>query len=286
MYPRPTVDKPTVRGRTRRGAAEGLGSEHTMLFGVPVVRPSRPSPSVPDEGTAMATARPTGNLLLDALDEGDRTRLMQGSSHLSIEIGKRYAMPDDVIDNVYFPTGGTLSLLATPELEQRVEAGTIGREGAADIFAAQGSRLAVHELIGQVPGEMIAIDADVVGREAGTPGRFQDLVHGYIQAFFSQAAYSAACNALHQSDQRAARWLLMTHDRVDSDDFELRHEFLAVMLGVQRPTVTLAAGALKHAGLIDYHRGLVTILDREGLEDAACPCYEQVRLAYSRLVQL
>jgi CRP-like cAMP-binding protein len=235
----------------------------------------------------MATAvNPTGNLLLDAIGEPDRARLLEGSTRLPIEVGKRYAMPDEVIDNVYFPTGGTLSLLATPQLEQRVEAGTIGREGAADILAAQGSRLAVHELIGQVPGEMISIDADVVGHEAGTPGRFQDLVHGYVQAFFSQAAYSAACNALHQSDQRAARWLLATHDRVDSDEFELRHEFLAVMLGVQRPTVTLAAGALKHAGLIDYHRGRVTILDREGLEDAACPCYEQVRLAYSRLVQL
>jgi hypothetical protein len=191
-----------------------------------------------------------------------------------------------VIDAVYFPTDGTLSLLATPQLEQRVEAATIGREGAADIPAAQGSRFAIHELIGQVPGEMIAVDVDVLRREASTRGRFQDLVHGYIQAFFSQAAYSAACNALHQADQRAARWLLMTHDRVDADQFELRHEFLAVMLGVQRPTVTLAAGALKHAGLIEYHRGRVTILDRAGLEDAACPCYEQVRLAYSRLVKL
>jgi len=144
-------------------------------------------------------------------------------------------MPDEVIDAVYFPTDGTLSLLATPQLEQRVEAATIGREGAADIPAAQGSRLAIHELIGQVPGEMIAVDVDVLRREASTPGRFQDLVHGYIQAFFSQAAYSAACNALHQADQRAARWLLMTHDRVDADQFELRHESLAVMLGCNAP---------------------------------------------------
>jgi Crp-like helix-turn-helix domain len=231
----------------------------------------------------MATAaRATGNLLLDALGEADRARLLQGSSHLPVEVGKRYALPDEAIEAVYFPTDGTLSLLATPRLEQRVEAATIGREGAADIPAAQGSRLAIHELIGQVPGEMIAVDVDVLRREASTPGRFQDLVHGYIQAFFSQAA----CNALHQADQRAARWLLMTHDRVDSEEFELRQEFLAVMLGVQRPTVTLAAGALKHAGLIEYHRGRVTILDREGLEEAACPCYEQVRLAYSRLVRL
>jgi CRP-like cAMP-binding protein len=205
---------------------------------------------------------------------------------LPIEIGKHYAMPEDAISVVYFPTDGTLSLLATPDLEQAVEAATIGREGAADIFAALGSRTAIHELIGQVPGEMIAIDAEVVVREASSPGRFQDLAHGYIQAFFAQAAFSAACNALHHADQRAARWLLMTHDRVKGDDFELRQEFLAVMLGVQRPTVSLAAGALKHAGLIDYNRGHVSILNREGLEEAACSCYEQVRLAYSRLVRL
>jgi CRP-like cAMP-binding protein len=228
----------------------------------------------------------TGNLLLDALGEDDHTRLLSGAEKRSIDIGMQLVYPGAPIERVFFPTSGTLSLLATPDDGQRVEAATIGREGAGDVFAALGSRTAIHELIGQVPGEMIVLDAETVVEAASSPGAFQKLVFGYIQAFFAQTSYSVACNAVHHVDQRAARWLLMTHDRVDGDTFSLKQEFLALMLGVQRPTVTLAAGALRNAGLIQYARGNVTVLDRDGLEQATCPCYEYIRLAYSRLVML
>jgi CRP-like cAMP-binding protein len=228
----------------------------------------------------------TGNLLLDSLsgDQGDR--IMAQAEKRGIDVGMQLVAPGGEIESVFFPTQGTLSLLAVPDEDRRVEAATIGREGAADVFAALGSQRAVHELIGQVPGEMIVIDSQTVIREASSPGRFQDLIYGYIQAFFAQTAYAAACNAVHHINNRAARWLLMTHDRVDEDSFLLKQEFLAFMLGVHRPTVSIAAGALKNAGLIDYHRGVVTVKDRFGLEEAACPCYENIRTAYSRLVHL
>jgi CRP-like cAMP-binding protein len=237
----------------------------------------------------MQTGAPkdrTGNLLLDALAGDQSERLMAHAEKRGIDIGVALIEPEGTIESVFFPTQGTLSVLAVPEADRRVEAATVGREGAADVFAALGSRIAVHELIGQVPGEMIVIDADTVVREASSPGRFQDLIHGYIQAFFAQTAYAAACNAVHHIDNRAARWLLMTHDRMDEDTFLLKQEFLAIMLGVHRPTVSIAAGALKNAGLIDYSRGVVTVKDRFGLEEAACPCYENTRTAYSRLVHL
>jgi hypothetical protein len=99
-------------------------------------------------------------------------------------------------------------------------------------------------------------------------------------------AISAACNAVHHLNERCARWLLMTHDRVEEDTFDLKQEFLAVMLGVQRPSVSIAAGTLQEAGLISYRRGGITIRDREGLEEATCPCYELIRAEYSRLVPL
>lgn len=242
----------------------------------------------PDEGTHMGAApkHRTGNLLLDALVGDDADRLISHAEKRAIEVGMRLVAPGTEISAVYFPTEGTLSLLAVPDDEHRVEAATIGREGAADVFAALGSRTAIHELIGEVPGEMIVIDVEAVVREASSPGRFQQLVHGYIQAFFAQAAYGAACNAVHQMNSRAARWLLTTHDRVGGDTFILKQQFLATMLGVQRPTVSIAAGTLKAAGLIDYSRGTVTIKDRQGLEEAACPCYENIRTAYSSLVHL
>jgi CRP-like cAMP-binding protein len=106
------------------------------------------------------------------------------------------------------------------------------------------------------------------------------------KALYAQAAISAGCNAKHHIEQRAARWLLQTHDRVDSDTFQLKQEFLAFMLGSARPTVSLTAAALRAEGLLDYTRGVVTILDRGGLEAKACSCYEQIRRQYSLLVQL
>lgn len=236
----------------------------------------------------MADAPParTGNLLFDAFPPDVRQALIAGSRVQSVAAGDVLVRVGDDVVEAFFPTSGTLSILAEPDGESIVEASSIGREGAADIFAALGALKSVHEMIGQVPGEVIAVDAKVLRDVALEPGRPQTLMFSYIQALFAQAAISVACIGKHHVDQRAARWLLQTHDRADGDSFLLKQEFLAFMLGTARPTVSLAASTLKHAGLIDYTRGVITILDRAGLEDAACSCYEQIRKQYSQLVQL
>jgi CRP-like cAMP-binding protein len=236
----------------------------------------------------MGDAPPTrtGNLLLDAFPPDVRKALIEGSRARSVAAGDVLIRVGDDVTEAFFPTSGTLSILAEPDEDSIVEASSIGREGAADLFAALGALKSAHEMIGQVPGEVIAVDAKVLRDVALEPGRPQTLMFSYIQALFAQAAISVACIGKHQVDQRAARWLLQTHDRADGDSFLLKQEFLAFMLGTARPTVSLAASTLKHAGLIDYARGVITILDRAGLEDAACSCYEQIRKQHSELVQL
>jgi CRP-like cAMP-binding protein len=228
----------------------------------------------------------TGNLLFDAFAPNVRADLLARAQTRPIEPDEELVTVGDEVRSMFWPTNGTLSILAEPDDDAIVEASSIGREGAADVFAALGSLRAAHRLIGQVPGEMLVIDAKVMLDHVSEPGRTQRLIFSYIQALYGQAAISAACNAKHHVDQRAARWLLQTNDRVDGDTFALKQEFLAYMLGVERPTVSLAAQTLKRAGLIEYSRGRVTILDRLGLESVSCACYEQIRKHYSLLVQL
>jgi CRP-like cAMP-binding protein len=228
----------------------------------------------------------TGNLLLDAFPPDVREAMLVGSRVRGFDAGDSFVEVGDDVKEAYFPTSGTLSLLAEPDAESTVEAGTIGFEGAADVFASLGALKSVHRMIGQVPGEVIVVDAKLLRTHALEPGLPQTLLFSYIQALFAQAAISVACIGKHAVNERAARWLLQTHDRADGDTFQLKHEFLAFMLGTARPTVSLAAEPLNAAGLIDYTRGVVTVRDREALESVACSCYEQIRRQYSTLVEL
>jgi CRP-like cAMP-binding protein len=227
----------------------------------------------------------TGNLLLDALSGEDRTRLLADAITRDIVVGDVLLWPGDPVTLVAFPTIGTLSMLAQPDDSQPVEAATIGLEGAASIHSALGSRRASQELVGQVEGQMITVGVEVFNKMAGED-RFRDLVFGYLEALVVQISLTAACNAVHHVNQRCARWLLQTHDRVASDTFGLTQEYLGVMLGVQRPTVSVAQRTLQAAGCIAFRRGSITVTDREGLEAATCPCYEMIRTEYSRLVPL
>jgi CRP-like cAMP-binding protein len=231
------------------------------------------------------TAERTGNLLLDALDVDERAVLLADARTRPIQVGTTLFHPGDAIGYVAFPTSGTLSMLAQPDHAMPVEAATIGREGAASLHSALGSRTATQELVGQVDGEMITVGIERFAKQA-QEGQLQTLVYGYLEALVVQISLSAACNAVHHLNQRCARWLLQTHDRVDSDTFGLTQEYLGVMLGVQRPSVSIAQQTLQAAGCITYKRGSITIVDREALEAAACPCYEMIRREYSRLVPL
>ena len=228
----------------------------------------------------------TGNLLLDAMSPDVRERLAAVSRVRALHSGELLSSVGDDVVETYFPTTATLSILAEPDENTIVEASTVGREGAADVLAAIGALKSAQRLIGQVPGDVVVLDVEVLREEVAAPGRTQVLIFSYIQALYAQAAISAACNANHHIEQRAARWLLQTHDRGEGDSFELKQEFLAFMLGSARPTVSLTAAALRAEGLIDYTRGVVTVCDRAGLEAKACSCYEQIRRQYSLLIQL
>jgi CRP-like cAMP-binding protein len=235
----------------------------------------------------MGTTRPplTGNLLLDALDDGERDVLLADSRTRPLQIGSTLMNPGDQMTSVYFPTIGTLSLVAEPERDHRVEAATVGREGVVNVYAALGSREAGQQVIGQIGGEMIEVNIDTFAKVFDQPGsRLRDLVLGYVEALFAQASLNTACNALHHVNERCARWLLAAHDRVDTDTFVLKQEFLAIMLGVHRPTVSIASATLQASGCITYKRGVITIVDRQALEEAACPCYEAIQSEYRRLV--
>jgi CRP-like cAMP-binding protein len=240
----------------------------------------------PDEGTAMdATSRPTGNLLLDALTSGEREGLLEAAAKRPLEPGHEWRRAGDPITSVAFPTLGTMSLIGESG-GSKVEAATIGREGAADVFAAIASETAPMLLIAQVPGHAYEVEHQRFLKVYEDGPTIRRLIAGYIEALVVSISLGAVCLASHHLNERCARWLLETHDRVDEDVFELKQEFLATMLGAHRPSVSIAAKTLQTSGLIDYRRGKIAILDREGLEEAACPCYENIRTAYSRLVPL
>lgn len=229
----------------------------------------------------------TGNLLLDALDPATRDTLVSGSEALRIEPGKVYYGEGDPLDILYFPTGGVLSMVTRLADDTEVEAATTGREGFILAQVLLGSNEVGQEThIGQISGEMLAIDRAPFIEQVARSDRLRELTTGYLQALMAQMAFGVACNARHDIEHRCARWLLQTHDSIVADTFNLRQEFLAMMLGVQRQSVTIAAGSLQRAGFIRYRRGHVTIEDREGLESASCECYEKVRSEYSRVVPL
>jgi CRP-like cAMP-binding protein len=227
----------------------------------------------------------TGNLLLDALSEDERALVLSDARTKPVEVGRVLFRPGDAIGYVPFPISGTISMLAQPNDAGPVEAATIGREGAGSLHSALGSRRASQELVGQVEGEMITVGIERFVKQAND-GAFQSLIYGCLEALVVQISLSAACNAVHHLNQRCARWLLQTHDRVDGDTFGLTQEYLGVMLGVQRPSVSIAQRTLQAAGCISFRSGAITVTDREALEAATCPCYEMIRAEYARLVPL
>lgn len=234
----------------------------------------------------------TGNLLLDALPVDDLRRLLDGvAAPISLALHHEVQAPNSPIERVLFPVDGVVSLVTFlddgNESLASVEAVTVGREGMTSPHVMIGSLTSGPEQsVIQIDAKAFDVPAGRVMEETDRGGRFAELGHGYIQAFWSQAAYNGACNAVHHVTPRCARWLLTTHDRVVGDDFFLTQEYLARMLGVERSTVSVAAGDLQRQGLIKYSRGQVEILDRQGLESASCECYEKIRSEYSRLVPL
>ena len=184
----------------------------------------------------------SGNRILNGLPAEERTRLAASLEPMRLELQEQLHVPGGRIDSVYFPMDSVASLLNLVEDSGGVEVATIGNEGLVGLPVAWGVRYAnSRELVQiQVPGEVLRMDADLFAGEIAAQGALASMVQRYTQAFFAQVTQQVACNGLHSIQERCARWLLLTHDRVGSDEFPLTQEFLAQMLGTRRPTVTTA----------------------------------------------
>ena len=226
----------------------------------------------------------TTNRLLAALPAAELDNLRPHLTVVDFGVGETLHAANEPIGAVYFPLTGCVSVVASDLDGDMLEVGTIGREGVAGIAAFHEADGGPLETFSQVPGDHARLPVAAL-RAAAAPGTaLHRLLHRYSQAAHILTAQSAACNRFHAIEERCARWLLLTHDRVGRESFTLTHEYLGYMLGVRRPGVTLAMGVLQRAGLISYHRGEVVIRDRDGLENATCECYRTITAEYDRLI--
>jgi len=224
------------------------------------------------------------NRLLIALPRTEYDRLVQYVRMTTVTTGHTLHAHRARIKNVYFPNGGVFSVTNEMRNGPLVEVATVGREGMLGIGVLFGDRTGTGRTFQQVPnGPLPSMTASRFVKETAIAGPFRDVVNLYAQANLLQIMQCTACNALHNVTQRACRWLLQTRDRVEDDTFALKQEFLAVMLGVRRPTVTVILRALQRDGLIGSRYGRITILHRKRLEAASCECYRVIRAHFARL---
>jgi CRP-like cAMP-binding protein len=217
------------------------------------------------------------NRLLAVLAADERDRLLRGAKPEPIDAHQVVYTAGREITHVYFPVSGVVSLVIKMTNAADVEVMTIGNEGVVGIPAILGVTSSTMEGLCQIPGRVLKVPAKVVLEEMRRTTSLNRLLLRYSEAVMIQLAQHAACNRTHSMEQRCARWLLMARDRVESDEFPLTQQFLAEMLGVRRATVTVIAGALQKAGVINYSRGRIHIVNRRGLESVACECYAVVR---------
>jgi CRP-like cAMP-binding protein len=218
----------------------------------------------------------TDNRLLGAMPRADRDRVGAIARHVDMEVKTVLFEPGEAVESVYFPLTGVISLVTPLQDGSIVEVATVGNEGIVGVPLIADGTLAVRAIC-QVRGAGLMIAAAAFLAELATNPSLRDVYDRYVPALFGQIAQAAACNRLHTNEERLSRWLLMSHDRVGLDEFSITHEFLGQMLGSRRATVTLSAGILQAAGLIRYHRGRLTIVDREGLEEVSCECYGAIK---------
>ena len=192
--------------------------------------------------------------------------------------------PGAPIEHVYFVETGVVSVLTNMADGGAIEVGMIGAEGIVGVSALLGAALSSHQTIVQVGGTALRMKAARFKAAFDQHAAVRRLALRFVDALLNLSGQTAACNRLHSLEQRCARWLLLTHDRVGSDEFPMTHEFLSQMLGVRRASVTVTAGILQRAGFVEFSRGRVAVVDRPGLESAACECYAVTREVYDRLL--
>jgi CRP-like cAMP-binding protein len=190
---------------------------------------------------------------------------------------------NEPIEYAYFPEDGVISLVGVTQEGTAVEVATIGNEGMVGVPLFLGAERVIGQAFSQVPGAAFRLKAELF-QTFSAKGKFHQVMNLYTQALFTQVAQSAACNRLHLTEERFARWLLLTHDRVAKDVFPLTQDFISQMLGVRRATVSQIAARFQNEGLISYSRGVMTIVDRKGVEQEACECYSIIRADFERLL--
>ena len=224
------------------------------------------------------------NRLLAALPPADYGLVGPYLTHMELERGRLLYDPGDPVDMIYFPHDGVISLMTLMANGAAIESATIGREGALGLMAAVSPRQALSRAIVQTPCRTARISAAQLHGAWEKSPAIRRFVDNHTEALFGHVTQSVACNALHSVEARFCRWLLTCHDRISTNTVALTQEFLADMLGVQRTTVTAVARALQERGYIRYRRGVVDIIDRDGLEALTCECYGVVRRTYERLL--
>ena len=220
---------------------------------------------------------PIANQLLAALPKKDYQAMQRNLEEVPLVFEEILYLPNAVISDVYFPNSGIVSLLAGANERSSLEVGLVGNEGMVGLSAFMGMNYSLNRAVVQGVGSAMKMKATAFRKASNHGGAFNRLMQRYSHSVLTQVTQAAVCNQFHSLDARLARWLLMTHDRMGSDEFQITQQFLSNMLGVRREGVSIAAGALQKRKLIGYSRGRLKILDRSGLEAASCGCYEIIK---------
>ena len=223
------------------------------------------------------TGETRGNRLLGAMEADSRARIEPHLEPIELKLGAVVCEAGGLLKHAYFPQGNVLSLLTVLEHGSAIETANIGREGAFGLFAAMYSRVSFNRCLVQFEGGMARCPIELLQVEFRQSEHVRDLFVSYSETLLSQVQQTVACNAMHTTEERICRWLLMMYDRAEGKALPYTHEFLSHMLGANRKSVTLAAQSLQTAGLISYHRGKIQVVDRAGLEKASCECYAIVK---------
>jgi CRP-like cAMP-binding protein len=224
------------------------------------------------------------NHFLASLPAQDLERLEPHMRHIELVHGNVLYHAEEVIEQVYFPDKGIISLIVVLSSGQAVEAGMLGRNGAVGAGAVVDGAVAINQAMVQVPGSANVINTGVLRRLADESETLRRQLATYERAFFAEAQQVAACNAVHHLEERLCRWLLQSRDLTGQETLPLTQEFLATMLGVQRTSVTLVARKLQESGLLSYRRGHIELKDIPALRDSCCECYDAINSHFERLI--
>lgn len=223
------------------------------------------------------------NRILSSLPKKEYNRLLQQMEEVPVERGQILIAPGEPIRHVHFPLNAMISIVSFTEEGLSIETGVIGSDAMLGLPVLLGTNTTPMQSVGQLPGRAMRMEAKAFKSEFDRGGPFSEVLLRYVHVLVVEISQTAACNKLHSIEGRLARWLLMSSDSIGSDELPLTQDFISSMLGVRRAGVTEAATALRRKGLISYRQGLITIVDRAGLEAEACECYEVVKREYDRL---